>query len=249
MEERWAESEPSAAELGCVAVSASTIGVPAGRARGSVADVSAALAPAAATAAASSATRPNGTRRECHLALPRIGDLRSRAGDRELEPLEQLPRRERRHDLEARDAHRIGLLSEEVERRLAVLVEAEAVDPPGLLEVDGCDARIVGARVRAVGAEGPREGHDGAVRDSLGRLACVHVLDRGAPAELGERLELAVVGASRAEVGEVAATAGIDARERGRGVGLDRPALALQRAQATGRGLVQRRALPGTADR
>ena len=72
---------------------------------------------------------------------------------------------------------------------------------------------------------------------------------RRAAAELGQRLEPPVVRAAGAEVGEAAAAAGVDARERRGGVGLDRPALALQRAQAAGRGLVERRALPGVADR
>ena len=114
-------------------------------------------------------------------------------------------------------AMRMGsvVLREQAERRLAVLVEAEAVDAAGLLEVDRRDARVVRARVRAVGAEGPGEGHDGAVRDALGGLARVRVLDRGAAAELRQRLELAVVRAAGAEVGEAAAAAGVDARRAG----------------------------------
>ena len=88
------------------------------------------------------------------------------------------------------------------------------------------------------------------MRDSLGGRARVRGTRSAARLRnCAQRLEPAVVRAAGAEVGEAAASAGVDARDRGGGMGLDRPALALQRAQAAGRGLVERRALPGAADR
>ena len=67
IESRCAESEPSAADVGCVAVSATTVGCPAGRAVGRAAEGAAAAAVAAQSDVRTRARRPTGTRRVCHL--------------------------------------------------------------------------------------------------------------------------------------------------------------------------------------
>ena len=120
---------------------------------------------------------------------PRPSPARETSGaggrDRELEALEELAGRERRHDLEARDAHRVGLVREQPERRLAVLVEAEAVDAAGLVEVDRGDARrrscACPRRRRRTARRTPRRGGSRSSRRPRARLA---VLVRRAAAEL-----------------------------------------------------------------